>query len=144
MKDIALIRHGRTIVDGLLPVGIVEVELAVSRWKRACDLAGVYAWHAPAKRAVESARIFTRSTGIPSEVSDLLAIATAHDVTKQQLFADMVLQVNAKHVVLIGHDENRAHLEAIIRRKWGMLLASPECPIGGVLHYAPGRAYRIL
>lgn len=145
-RTIFLLRHGVQDNDILTIEGIVAVHLAAGRFIDVWNGKSVAAWNAPAPRAVESAEIFTRVTSIPSQTHQLLHLEhTFYHLEKHNEFAQIALKTGAENLILIGHDESRRQVEALVRLGFNKNeVKSPRMPQGGLLRYTKEKGYELL
>lgn len=157
-----LVRHGEQVNDRLTEKGREEVALAGKRLGRVCHRAFVFS--SPAIRAIETVGILTQgplpylATHAQVYFDDRLLSGNYHKRKLHNAFAEeqlrrvRIAQENfpwcaAPCIVLVGHDENRPHLSALIQRIYGKDVGPPPRKLeqGSILAFRdPKVGYEIL
>jgi phosphohistidine phosphatase SixA len=97
----------------------------------------VAAFVSPTGRTRESAAILTAHLGLRFEIRPDLHIITFHDQSAHASFAAHVRTLPEEAILIVGHDETRPHVAAIISDMYGVAPAIPaRLGLGEILSFS--------
>lgn len=141
MTTLYLIRHGESHQDTLTDAGRVQAKYSALRFKNIFRGGRAKCYHSPAGRCVETARIFSEITGIPSSSHDLLHVITHHDTSAHRTFAEYASGRRGDAIILIGHDECRPHFEELVFAVFRLTPKAPYLRMGEIVRFSPNEGF---